>query len=137
MNRILVVDDCEFVGQAIAANFNSNDVIVEFAATIDTARRMIESHQVVLVIVDAILRNDHGEVENGLDFVSELHQQGMPALLVSGHNRPEYASSGAFLAKPFDGALLAETCLDLLESAGQADRCPQLLERLREFVRDD
>lgn len=137
MDRILVVDDCDFVAESIAANFGSTTVVVECAATVDAARQAIKSHNVALVIVDAILRNDNGETENGLDFVHELQQHNMPALLVSGRSDPQYSSARAFLAKPFDGETLAQSCLELLESTGTAKRCPELLRRLQQLCGDE
>ncbi len=115
--KILVVEDELAIGQLIEMELSAAGFEVLRAADGATALRLAMAERPHLFLVDYALPDmDGAEVIRQLRSISES-----PLVVLSGYTDAEHKdaamSAGAteYMAKPFDGEVLAELCRALLE----------------------
>ncbi len=103
--RILIVEDDEFVGQALAAILEDQDYGIDIATDGQTAWELAQTVTYDLILLDVMLPK-----LGGIDFCRKLRNQGdlVPILLLTGRDsskdREQGLDAGAddYLVKPFD-----------------------------------
>ena len=112
---MLVVEDTWHVAKALKSALENVGMDVSGpAATTAQARRLMIEHMPRVAVVDVNLK---GEMAGGL--IMELHDQGVPVVVVSGYAVPPISadSAAAILQKPFSGSELLVTLRRVLAQA--------------------
>ena len=113
--RVLVVEDTWHVAKALKSALENVGMDVSGpAATTAQARRLMIEHMPRVAVVDVNLK---GEMAGGL--IKELHDRGVPVVVVSGYAVPPISadSAAAILQKPFSGSELLVTLRRVLAQA--------------------
>ena len=113
--RVLVVEDTWQVAKALKSALENVGMDVSGpAATTAQARRLMIEHMPRVAVVDVNLK---GEMAGGL--IKELHDRGVPVVVVSGYAVPPISadSAAAILQKPFSGSELLVTLRRVLAQA--------------------
>jgi DNA-binding response OmpR family regulator len=116
---VLVVEDVWQVATALKAMLEQLGMhVVGPTATTAEARRLTAARSPQLAIVDANLKQ---ESTRGL--IDQLHQQGIPVILVSGYAAPAVSkdSVAAFLQKPFSGREFVATVHSVVSCTRSSD----------------
>lgn len=99
--RVLVVEDAWHVAEAMKLALEGVEIdVIGPAATVAEATRLIGSQRPDLALVDVNLKQ---EMACGL--IDDLHERGIPLIIVSGYAVPPVAmeKAAAFVQKPFSG----------------------------------
>ncbi len=97
--RVLVVEDAWHVAEAMKLVLEGVEIrVVGPAANVADALRLITSQQLDLALVDINLKQ---ETASGI--IDDLHERGIPFIVVSGYAVPPVAmqKAAAFVQKPF------------------------------------
>jgi DNA-binding NtrC family response regulator len=98
---VLVVEDAWHVAEAMKLALEGVEIdVIGPAATVAEATRLIDSQRPDLALVDVNLKQ---EMACGL--IDDLHERGIPLIIVSGYAVPPVAmeKAAAFVQKPFSG----------------------------------
>jgi DNA-binding response OmpR family regulator len=104
--HVLVVEDAWHVAEAMRSALERVEIhVIGPTATIAEARRLVAAQKPELALVDVNLKQ-----ETACDLIDELHEQGVPVIVVSGYAVPPVAmeKAAAFVQKPFSGRELME-----------------------------
>lgn len=85
---ILIVEDDTFMGSLLERKFRQKNISISRAMNVDEARKIIESGQISLILLDIILPGT-----DGVTFLKELKLnprfKGMPVIITSNLGQPE------------------------------------------------
>ena len=103
--KILLVEDDEFVAEALVAVLNNQNYVVEVASDGETAWDLVEIYDYDLILLDVILPK-----LDGISLCRKIRSGGlqMPIMLLTGcdssHEKATGLDAGAddYLVKPFD-----------------------------------
>jgi DNA-binding NtrC family response regulator len=99
--RVLVVEDAWHVAEAMKLVLEGVEIdVIGPAATVAEATRLISSQRPDLALVDVNLKQ-----EMACALIDDLHERGIPIIIVSGYAVPPVAmeKAAAFVQKPFSG----------------------------------
>jgi DNA-binding response OmpR family regulator len=102
--RVLVVEDSWHVAKAIKGALEVLGMqVVGPTATTEGARQLTAAHKPKLALVDVNLKQ-----ENSHGLIHELHEQGIPVVVVSGYASVPISQDtiAGYLQKPFNGSEL-------------------------------
>lgn len=121
--RILLVEDDEIIGKAVARSLEESHYEVKWLQAADAVESMMLSKEYAALIIDRTLPN-----HDTLDLIKALRQQGVdePVLVLSARTAPEeivevlHSGADMCVSKPFTLSVLMANLFALLRRGGQA-----------------